>query len=213
MATLDIDVMLTRALLVRNAPGTVNDLNEYVDAPFSIDEDPTKTATFIYPIEYEGIPVIDPDTGLTNPAIYPDTPAGFTLTTLTPVIKAHLTDAAVSIGEDTSGWGYSPPPSNYPFLLVQGIDIAFDTFPVGSDPTDLIVAGASTTLDNEAFQSPVYMLYGFSPTTVPHVIVSEYGWRFTYEGEAPATSGIPPRRIFQRTDGATHGAPRLFGNR
>jgi hypothetical protein len=27
------------------------------------------------------------------------------------------------------------------------------------------------------------------------------------------SGGIPPRRIFQRTDGKTHGAPRLFGNR
>jgi hypothetical protein len=36
--------------------------------------------------------------------------------------------------------------------------------------------------------------------------------RVTYDGEA-VTTGIPPRRIFQRTDGKTHGAPRLFGNR
>lgn len=174
-APIEIDVMLTRARIVRNAAGTVDDLDEFVDAPFNVEEDMSfgYNPIYIYPVEYEG-----EDASTTD--FYPATPDGYELTKLIPLVKAYVdgpqTDLVPPVAD---GWGLTPTPTKAPFLKVNE-ELCFYTFPLDEEPADPQECAGFTTLAEEMFQVPLSC--GTKIDVIePKIIVTAYGWRFHYE--------------------------------
>lgn len=200
MATIVIDIELTRALWVANYPGTDDDFSVLVDLPA---DGPVvfegSGNTHLYPVDYDGVHAEGLD------FIPPETPEGGTLVSLVPWVVAHTEDGpSISIEEDTSGWGYSPPPTLSPFLYVHSdLGPIFDTFPADTDPDEKIVCSGGA-LGEEGFQQVAMSFTEWGTGTTTKIVMSRFGWRYTFEtpDPPPPASGegdLAVRRHFPRS--------------
>lgn len=190
MPTTTIDVYATKVRVIRNPPGTADDIDVFMDLPADgpVEFLPYPSTTFMYPIEYEG----HSSTGFD---FVPATPAGGTLVSIKPFAIAHVDGAQEAI--DGSDFGMYPNPSFEPFLQSNHSRIlVIDTFPVGADAGIIVGAEGFSPLSNDEYQSGWNNGQdGIAPTA--HILLSAFGWRYEYD--IAATGGVQPRRIFQRS--------------
>lgn len=172
------DIFLTRGRVVANPTGTENDLDYFVDFPATVTfhAQAELGPTFMYPVQYDGHDAWEFD-------FVPATPDGYELTDLRPFVKAHTEGGSqTTITSDTSGWGYFPLPTKTPYLLTSASrPLTFDMFPAGSDPDDVIVCEEGIApLSDEQYQSALRIEREFGTTPTADIVLSEYGWRYTF---------------------------------
>jgi hypothetical protein len=181
-----IDVPLTRGRHIQHEEdGSTTD--EFLDAPLDVtftwnaySGGSALSGTKLYPVEWDGQPA-------DGSAFIPATPAGMALDEIRPIVKAYLTGGSPdTITADTSGWGYSPPPTLSPYLLTDASSpLTFDTFPT-SEPADPIECGAGFTLADEQFQSALAMAVWLPSLTPPYstdprqIVLTYWALRFFY---------------------------------
>jgi hypothetical protein len=200
MATTYEFVSVTRCRVVRDPFGAGSTPDDFIDIDGSTDIAFDSDAdTHCYMVDIDGV-----DRGLTD--WIPAGPPGSTLTDVRPWVTAYVVGTQ---GAYTGGAiGSFPEPDKKPWLAMNSTEqLIFDEF--DSSPAQ-IVCEAADDLGVGPFWADDLQLGGWFGSVSIHV--TAFGYRFTFEGEDVA-GAIPPRRIFGRTDGKTHGAPRLFGNR
>jgi hypothetical protein len=171
------DVYLTRGRVIANPPGTADDLDYFhnlpADGPVVFKTTTDGYGTYLYPVEYDGLPAWEF-------GFVPPTPDGYVLASVTPFIKAHTANGSQApITVDTSSWGYHPPPTKSPYLLTNASQpLIFDTFPAGSDPADVILCGSARS--GEQNQSALRSEKWNGTATTCDIVLSAYGWRYTF---------------------------------
>lgn len=180
-----IDLPLTRARVVSNVGGTAGDV--FVDLPgaypleYQLDAvttPPPYPSFFVYPVDWDGVTVGDFDALIAQCAA----PSGYVFADSRHVVTGTTTGGAqVTIGVDTSGWGYHPNPLKSPYLVGQtSFGMSVDTF----DGTEKELPARDYA--HEQSQSDLHIEAWYSPTPPPwydiacHIQVTDWKLRFRF---------------------------------
>jgi hypothetical protein len=183
-----IDVPLTLGRRIEYATdGTFTTTDVGLPVTFDTTIYPTPTDdhiqnTYLYPLEWDGLDATTLD-------FVPATPAGYGLATITFAMTAHLTGGTADpITVDTSGWGYTPPPTESPNIVFgSGGGPLFDVFP--SSDAEVVSGAMGTTAPTAGdFASPFrYQKWnGLVAPTPPYsadtraIVAAAIVIRFTY---------------------------------